>query len=80
MDLLILPSNDEKVQKEEEQINIADFILQEDPLADHVLDIIVNHDFIELRMMEVSQEANLKFFGFSVFFLITNEEPCPIFF
>jgi len=34
-------------------IQHSDFVLQEDPLTDHCLDIRFNHDPVELRMMEV---------------------------
>jgi hypothetical protein len=53
----------------------SNFILQGDPLTNHGLDIRVTHDPIELRMIEVFRNVDLKSFGSSIFLLITGELP-----
>jgi hypothetical protein len=57
----------------------SDFVLQEDPLTDHCLDIRVNHDPVELRMMEVFQQVDSKSFGSHTFMFIIVEVPCSKF-
>jgi hypothetical protein len=57
----------------------SNFVLQGDPLLDHCLDIRVNHDPIELRMMEVFQQLDSKSFGSHTFMFIIVEVPCSKF-
>jgi hypothetical protein len=55
------------------------FVLQCDPQFDHCLDIRLYHDPVEMRMLEVFQEAMQKSFSFSTFFLFTSEQSCSDF-
>jgi hypothetical protein len=57
----------------------SDFVLQEDPLTDQYLDIMVHHDPTEFRMMEVFQQVDSKSFGSHAFMLIIIEVPCSKF-
>jgi hypothetical protein len=57
----------------------SDFFLQEDPLTNQCFDIIVHHDPVELRMMEVFQHVDSKSFNSHAFMLIIVEVPCSKF-
>jgi hypothetical protein len=51
-------------------------VVLQDPEIDQSLDIRVDHDPIELKMMEVFQQVDAKSFGSHAFMLVTVETPC----
>ena len=57
----------------------TDLVLQGEPLTVHCLDIRVNHDPVELRMMEVFQHSYSKSLGSHTFMFIIVDVPCSKF-
>jgi hypothetical protein len=57
----------------------SDLIFQGDPLTDHCLDVRVDHDPVELRMMEVFQRSDSKSLGSHTFMFIIVDVPCSKF-
>jgi hypothetical protein len=57
----------------------SDFVLQGDLLTNHCLDIKTTHDPIEMEIIKVFCEVDLKCFGSYTFLLITTKVPCSKF-
>jgi hypothetical protein len=54
-------------------------VVLQDPVTDQCLDIMVYHDSVELRMMEVFKKVDFKSFFSHAFMLITDEISCSKF-